>query len=340
MCIINIVKYTMDLKQKSARHYYKGNTLKQLKAFCTVARTGKMTDAATELFLSQSAISLQVKALEQELGAVLFERRGPHIQLTPHGRKFLDMARPLVEGIDALKPRFESEVLGNTESGEVIIAAGESTIIYILPQLVSAFRKQHPDIHVQLRNVMGRDGLAMIREDEVDFAVGSMLDVPSDISYAPIYSFDPALIMPLGHKLSDKKNIHLEDIAPYGLILPPRRLTTWRMVDRIFQQHGVPFSVVLEVGGWEVIKRYVELDFGISIVTGICLREEDPLVVRNMSRYFPRRSYGIVRRRGKYLSLAATAFLDQIHDLPMPHSPWQPGSDPNKVSGKAERSTA
>ena len=296
--------------------------MKQLRAFCTVARSGKMTHAADELFISQSAISLQIKALEEEMAVVLFERRGPRIQLTPDGRKLLDMARPLVEGMDGLAQRFDQEVRGNLDSGKLVIAAGESTIMYILPALLSSFHEQHPKIRVELRNVTGRDGLAMIREDEVDFAFGSMLDVPSDISYEPMYSFEPALIMPLGHALAEKKSIQMKDIAPYGLILPPRRLTTWRMVDRIFQQHGVPFSVVLEVGGWEVIKRYVELDFGISITTGICLRRNDPLVVRNMSQYFPKRSYGVVKRRGKHLSLAASTFLDVIKDVPMPDLPF------------------
>ena len=216
------------------------------------------------------------------------------------------MARPLVEGIDRLPARFEKEVHGKLDTGEVVIAAGESTIIYILPELVSRFRERYEHIHVQIRNVTGRDGLAMIREDEVDFAVGSMLDVPSDISYTPMYTFDPALIMPKGHPLASKADIRIEDIAPYGLILPPRRLTTWRLVDRVFQQHGVPFKVVLEVGGWEVIKRYVEANFGLSIVTGICLREEDRLEARNMSQYFPRRSYGVVSRRGRHLPCTGT----------------------------------
>lgn len=309
--------------KKSSRSYYRGNPLKQLRAFVAVARTGKMTDAAEELFLSQSAVSLQIKALEEEFDTTLFERRGPQIQLTPDGRALLEMARPLVEGIDALPQRFEKEVRGTLDSGEVVIAAGESTIIYILPELVYGFREQHPNIHVQMRNVTGRDGLAMIRGDEVDFAVGSMLDVPSDISYTPMYTFDPALIMPLGHPLADKQDIRLEDIAPYGLILPPRRLTTWRMVDRVFQQHGVPFNVVLEVGGWEVIKRYVEAGFGLSIVTGICLREDDRLVARNMSRYFPKRTYGVVARRGRHLPMPARAFLEEIQDVALPQSPWQ-----------------
>ena len=208
------------------------------------------------------------------------------------------------------------------ERGEVISAAGESTSIYLLPRLVKLFREKFPNIHVQLRNVTGRDGLAMIRDDEGDFAIGSMLDVPSDISYQPVYTFEPALIMPLQHPLADRERVRIEDIAPYGLILPPRRLTTWRMVDRVFQQHQVPFNVTLEVGGWEVIKRYVELDFGISIVTGICLREDDKLVAKNMSDYFPRRSYGTVMRRGKYLSSQARAFLDVTEEASLPDSPW------------------
>jgi DNA-binding transcriptional LysR family regulator len=207
-----------------------------------------------------------------------------------------------------------------------VIAAGESTIIYLLPRLVKQFRERYPNIHVQLRNVTGRDGLAMIRDDEVDLAFGSMLDVPSDISYQPVYSFEPALIMPLGHDLADRERVTIEDIAPYGLILPPRRLTTWRMVDRVFQQHQVPFNVTLEVGGWEVIKRYVELGFGISIVTGICLRDDDKLVAKNMSDYFPKRSYGTVMRRGKYLSAQARAFVEVAEEASMPDSPWHVGS--------------
>jgi len=84
----------------------------------------------------------------------------------------------------------------------------------------------------------------------------------------------------------------------------------------------VPFNVTLEVGGWEVIKRYVELNFGISIVTGICLREDDKLVAKNMSAYFPKRSYGTVMRKGKYLSAQARAFLDVTEEANISTSSW------------------
>lgn len=315
----------MILHKKQPRFYYKGNQLKQLRAFCAVAKSGKMIDAAEELYLSQPAISLQVRALERELDTVLFERHGPRINLTREGQELYEMARPLIESLETLNARFNRRMKGDLDSGEVVIAAGESTIIYLLPRLVQHFRKRYPNIHVQLKNVTGRDGLAMIRDDEVDFAIGSMLDVPSDIDYQPIYSYEPALILPLGHDLADKDDVKIEDISPYGLILPPRRLTTWRMVDRVFQQHQVPFNVTLEVGGWEVIKRYVELDFGVSIVTGICLRDDDKLVAKNMSAYFPKRSYGTVMRRGKFFSPQAKAFLEVTEESSIPDSPWRVG---------------
>jgi DNA-binding transcriptional LysR family regulator len=139
-----------------------------------------------------------------------------------------------------------------------------------------------------------------------------MIDVPNDLSYEPVYHFDPMLITPLDHPLAAKRTIQLEDLSPYGLILPPRRLTTFRLVDLIFQQRQVPYHVAIEVGGWEVIKQYVAMGLGISIVTGICLTAGDKLSVHNMRQYFPQRSYGVVIRKGKYLSPQARAFIDLI----------------------------
>ena len=179
---------------------------------------------------------------------------------------------------------------------------------------MQAFKQAHPTVQLVLHNVTGKDGLALLRSDAVDLAVGSMLDVPTDLSYAPVYSFDPMLIMAKGHSLSKKENIQLEDLSPHGLILPPKRLTTWRLVDLVFQQRRVPYTVALEVGGWEVIKQYVAMGLGISIVTGICLNEADheKLEIRNLRDYFPPRSYGVVVRKGKFLSPQARAFSDLV----------------------------
>ena len=295
------------------RFYYKGNRLKQLRAFCYAVKFGSIARAAEALFLSPSSVSLQLSALEKELGAHLLERTRPRLALTSEGQMLYDLARPLVEGIEGLDQHFRTQRQG-MDQGEVNIAAGASTIQYLLPPLVRDYRERFADVRLQLSNVTGKDGLALLRSDQVDFAVGSMLDVPHDLSYEPVHWFDPMLIMPLDHPLASKPDVALEELSPYGLILPPQRLTTYRLVDLVFQQRRVPYRVAIEVGGWEVIKQYVAMGLGISIVTGICLTEDDKarLAVRNMRRYFPQRSYGVVVRKGKYLSAHARAFIDLI----------------------------
>ena len=295
------------------RFYYKGDRLKPLRAFCQVARLGSVSRAADALFLSQPAVTLQLQALERDMGSPLLERVGRRLSLTREGTALYELARPLVEGLDGLEGEFRARLKG-LQGGELHVAAGSSTILYLLPPLVRAFRAAHPEVQLVLHNVTGTDGLALLRSDAVDLAVGSMLDVPTDLAYAPVYSFDPMLIMAKDHPLAAKATVTLEQLSPYGLILPPKRLTTWRLVDLVFQQRRVPYTVALEVGGWEVIKQYVAMGLGISIVTGICLTEADHarLEVRNLRQYFPPRSYGVVVRKGKFLSPQARAFADLV----------------------------
>lgn len=285
------------------------NQLRQLRAFCHAAQTGSISKAAQRLGLSQPSVSLQIQALERELDTLLFERNGPRIRLTPAGDLLLEMARPLLDGFGRLADTFAAR-LGQVHAGALDIASGEATLLYILPDIIKQFSSDYPQIDVRLHNVTGQDGLALMRADEVDFAVGSMIEVPDDMVWHPIYEYEPVLIMCKDHPLSRRKRVKLEDLAPYGLILPPRHLSTWNMVDLVFQQHGVEYNVVLEAGGWEVIKRYVEIGTGISIVTSICLRGFENLEVRPMGDYFPTRSYGVAIRRGKFLSPQAKRFLE------------------------------
>ena len=285
------------------------NRYRQLRAFCQTAKTGSISKAAKRLQLSQPSVSLQIQALEKELNILLFERRGPRIRLTPAGQLLVDMAEPLVEGMDNLVDSFGNAVSEVTK-GPLDIASGESTLLYILPELTKHFMDKYPQITVRLHNVTGRDGTAMMRDDSADFAIGAMDEVPEDLSYYPIYNYKPILIMPEGHPLAAKQKVSAKDISPHGLILPPRSLSTLNQIDAVFQEHNLPCQVVLEVGGWEVIKRYVELGLGISIVTSFCLRGHERLVKIPVDNIFPSRSYGVVMRRSKFLSPQAKAFLE------------------------------
>ena len=291
--------------------YYKQNRLKQLRAFCMAAKTGSISKAADALFQSQPTVTLQIQALEREMNITVFERRGPNISLTPEGMVLLQVAQPLVDGIEGLEESFHAH-FGRLDHGVLNIAAGESTTLYILPEYIKRFTEAYPGIQVKLHNVTGRDGMSMLRADEADLAIGSMLDVPDDIIYQPSLFYSATLITSKNHPLSKLKKISLEEIAKYGLILPPRHLATWRMLEMVFNQNGLKFDVALEAGGWEIIKRYVELDMGISIVSGLCITQCADIFTHSLDEWIPKRSYGVVVRRGKFLSPQAQAFIDMI----------------------------
>ncbi|EAR20931.1 LysR family transcriptional regulator [Nitrococcus mobilis] len=306
----------------------KYNRIKQLRAFCCTAQYRSVSKAAQRLCLSQPSVSLQIQALERELGITLFERRGPRIRLTPDGETLYELAQPLVEGIDALPERFAAHN-ENLQSGRLDIAAGESTALYLLPDLIGRFMTLHPGMHVKLHNLAGKPMCHAIRHDEVDFAIGSMLDLPEDISYRAIYCYSLSLITPLDHPLARKRAITLQDLASSELIVPPRHLTTWRLINLVFQQHSIPYKARLEVGGWEIIKRYVELGFGIAIASNLCLSGFEKLAVRPLPEVFPKRTYGIMVRHGKFLSLQAKRFIELMRPESQPTDRSAPRLHPN-----------
>lgn len=290
---------------------YKQNRLQQLRGFCYAAQTGSISKAAARLYLSQPSVSLQIQALEREFGAQLFERHGPRIHLTADGQALFELALPLVEGVDSLDDVFSAR-RDSIERGKIDIAAGESTILYILPRYVERFMAAYPGIDLRLHNVTGTQGLELLRTGKADFAVGPMVEQHEDIRYHPIFSYDTVLITAKGHPLTERKRVSLKDIGGYPLILPPKELTTYRIVDRVFSHHNIPYEVKLEAGGYEVIKKYVALGLGISVVSSVCVTDDDPLAAIPMTKYFPQRTYGVVLRRGKILSPQARKFVELL----------------------------
>lgn len=315
LSIFNIESGYIDTVLNMKTIYYKQNRLKKLRAFCQVAKHGSVTKAAEKLFASQPTISLQIQALEREMEVSLFERNGPQISLTVEGKALYDLCEPMVQSIDHLHETFSAHC-GNLSTGDLTIAAGESTILYVLPEPVQKFTEQYPGIKLKIANETGRDGLEMLRNNDIDLAIGSMLEIPDDIEYEPIVTYNPVLIAPKDHPLSKHKEVTLKDISPFGLILPPSHLSTWRIVKMVFAHHNTSYKVTLEAGGWEVIKRYVKIGLGISIVTDVCITEQDreEMTVLPLDKYFPKRSYGIVTRKGKFLSAPAERFIDLMKE--------------------------
>lgn len=296
-----------------AMHYYKQTRYKLLRTFCVVAQKENITHAAEQLHISQPTVSLQIQALEREMGEQLLERRGPSVRLTPEGKILYQLVQPIAAGIDGLRESFAAN-LGKMEKGELNIAAGQSTALYVLPEYLRRFHEVYPGIRINLHNVTGQSGMKMLLEDQVDLAVGPLLQIPDGIIYRPFVSFGSILITGENHPLAGRDKVTLEDISPYGLILPPRNMSTWRMVDTVFRQNELPYSVAMEAGGWEIVKKYVEMGLGVSIVTEVCLTGNEKIKAIPLNDHFPSRSYGLIVRRGKFFTPQAKRFIEMFDE--------------------------
>ena len=260
--------------------------------------------------LSQPAVTQQIQSLESELETSLFSRRGARIQLTHEGELLYQMANPLIEQLESLDEQFRLRRF-EVDEGHIEVAAGTSTILYFLPKHVEEFRRAHPKIEVRLHNVTGLEGLEQLRSGLVDFAVGPLMSVPEDIDFHPVVSYEPVVITCLGHPLAYKK-LSLKEISRYPLILPPRGLSTWNLVDSTFKKHGLSYQVAMEVGGWEAIKKYVELGLGISLIISIGISGQEKIEVLPAGEFFPKRTYGVVLRKGRILTPQAKKFVNML----------------------------
>ena len=109
-----------------------------------------------------------------------------------------------------------------------------------------------------------------------------------------------------------RRRISLKDVAQYPLILPPRQQSTYRIIELAFAEHSLEPDVKFEVGGYEVIKTYVKLGLGISIVMSHCLHGDERLHTASLKRWFPKRDYGLVLRKGQALSPATERFVEMV----------------------------
>ncbi len=291
--------------------------IQQLRGFHAVAKFKNFTIAAQKTQRTQPTISLQVKALEEELGIKLFERLGPKkVTLTSEGKILLDLTTPLLQEFDNIPVRF-NEARGQFNTSSVKIMTHSSVMIYLLPPIIKRFKELFPDCQLQILNRSRDEMLAMLDNGEADFGITSLSVIPAHIEYKVFSRFNRILIATKNHPLSKRPEVNLEDIAQFPLILPNQESTTRKVIDQLFERQGLKSNITMEVVGRTAIKTYVEMNLGISIINEYYVTPEDKkkLFVTNLSRYFGVAETGIITRRGRLLSHPAREFMKLVLDL-------------------------
>src|SRR5215471_104037 len=219
----------------------------QLHTFLEIVRLKSFSKAAQTCYRTQPAISAQVRQLEQELHAELFERFGSRISLTTAGRIFAGFAEQMLD----LRRRAQDAIaeLESNPRGELVIAANEATCIYVLPKVFSRYRELFPAVQLQVNRSYGTRVVEAVMDNSADFGLTQLPVDEKRIEVVNVHQDEVCLIVPAGHPLAYRNAVASTDITEWFLVLPKEGKTWTRLIEclepveddvRIFNDSATP----------------------------------------------------------------------------------------------------
>ena len=285
-------------------------TLRQLKVFESVARHLNYTRAAEELHLTQPAVSMQVKQLEDQLGVALFEQLGKRIHLTDAGREVLGYARSITQQLDELEGVLNR--MKGLGGGRLRISVA-TTANYFIPTLLGTFSRRFPDVTISLDVTNRETLLRQLTENTVDLVVMGQPPVEADVEADAFMDNPLVVVAPPGHPLAKEKRIPLSRLQEETFLVRESGSGTRIAMERFFSERGMKLKTGMEVGSNEAIKQSVQAGLGLGLLSRATLEQElalKRLVVLDIEDFPIMRHWYIVHRRGKRLSPAAQAFKE------------------------------
>ena len=285
--------------------------IETLKVFCDVIDTKSFSNAAAQNFITQSAVSQQIRALEQKYGRKLIERTRGRAQLTPAGQILYQASKEIVQHYRELEERLQA--FTNVVGGDIRLATVYSVGLYELSEPLRRFLKAYPQVNVHL----DYSRPTKIHEDVLHGAVDvGIVAYPSRRPYLQVVPFREdrlVLICHPQHSLAGFKQISIKKLHGERFVGFERDSTTRKAIDRILRSHGVSVRYVAEVDNIDTIKRFVEIGQGAAIVPEPAVQSEvkgEALAAVQFSDERMLRPLALVYRKGKHLSLAAERFIE------------------------------
>ncbi len=288
-------------------------TLRQLKVFEAVARHLNYTRAAEELFLSQPAVSMQIKQLEEALGQPLFEQMGKKIFLTEAGKEVYRYSLSIASQLNEMQMVLEE--MKGLHKGKLTLAVA-STANYFVPTLLGSFIQRHAGVTVDIDVTNRENLLKALAANSIDFAI--MGQPPEGLELeAHLFMDNPLVVLaPPDHPLVGKKRIPLKQLRDETFIEREHGSGTRLARERFFAAHGGDtFKTTMEMGSNEAIKQAVQAGLGLGVLSLHTLEVElllKRLVVLDVEGFPIMRHWYIVHRPGKRFSATAQAFKDFV----------------------------
>ncbi len=287
-------------------------TLRQLQIFETVVRLGGYTRAAQALHLSQPAVSMQIKKLNDSLGHTLLEKRGHQVQPTSVGLEVYIAAQDIIDRMDSLSNaaiELEGEIKG------VLRIAVITSAIYFMPHMLGAFIGRHPQVEPQLVVTNRANVLERLKSKQDDLVIMGQVPRQLVVEAEPFIDNELLVVAPPDHSLYKVKNISLQQLSQQRLLLREPYSGTRLAMERLFSEHNITINPYMQLGSSEAIKQAVMAGLGISVLSRHSLRLElagEHIVVLDVDGFPLMRRWYAVHLKGKSLSLAASTFLDFI----------------------------
>ena len=278
----------------------------------TVKRNYNLTEVANALFTSQSGVSKHIKDLEDELGSTLFVRKGKRfLGLTEPGKELVAIVERML--LDARNIKQLAEQFSNSEQGSLTIATTHTQARYILPPVVSEFKKLFPNVHLVLMQARPTEIVQLLQDGQADIGIATeALGEAANLAHFPFYEWSHAVIVPKGHALEQKPFVTLEDLAEHPLITYYQGITGRQRIDNAFAEAGIVPNIVLSALDSDVIKTYVELGLGIGILASMSFspQRDQNLTLIDAARLFEVNTAQIAIRYGHYLRSYAYRFIE------------------------------
>jgi DNA-binding transcriptional LysR family regulator len=289
----------------------------QLETFLEVARLSSFSRAAERRFRTQPAISSQIRALEEEVGAKLLDRSGGKVAVTGPGKVFQKYAEDVLEQRRVMLVSLAE--MHRVPRGELVVSANEGTCLHILPEVFAEFKRQYPSVAVSVKRLEHNKILEAIIENSCDFGVVSMPVPDKRLTVVPIHRDELVVITPPHHPLAGQNKATVAQVVEYPLLLPKVGRTR-DALEMLFHERKLKPRISMELDSSELLKRFVAADVGIGFIPRSHVAEDlqanalDALTLADASI---QRELALVFRKDKALSRAALAFIDIAVKLKM-----------------------
>ncbi|MDX1641662.1 MAG: LysR family transcriptional regulator [Balneolaceae bacterium] len=288
-------------------------TLHQLKVFAEVAKCGSITKAAESLHMTQPAVSIQMKQLQESVDIALIEIIGKKLYLTEAGERLYSMQQTIQEHEEAFEA-YTSELKGGL-TGNLSISAA-STAKYFLPYLLGAFQKKYPKVKIALKVTNRNEVLQHLYNNEFQLAILTQLPDDSSIIATPFLSNPLVMACPPNHSLSNKKDLNMKDLKDEPFIFRESGSGTRMVMERLLDEAGIEPTIAMELGTNEAVKQAIMAGIGISLISKLSMHSElktGKINKLNILDFPVETHWHTLYRKDKVISRVLKNFLNFLH---------------------------